>query len=93
MEGGTTFVLAVVAKRREGTALKDFTRQDWIEIAGDAGFGVAKGGVRGLSIYSLTNFTMTSASLASSIARDVASSEAILVRVQVCGGARVPRKR
>jgi len=67
VEGGTTFVLAVVAKRRKGTALKDFTRQDWIDIAVDAGLGVAKGGVRGLSIYALTNVTVTSAAVASSI--------------------------
>ena len=67
VEGGTTFVLAVVAKRRGGTALKDFTRQDWMDIAGDAGVGVAKGGARGLSIYALTNFTVTSAAVASSI--------------------------
>ena len=60
-------MLAVVAKRREGTALKDFTRQDWIDVAGDAGFGMAKGGVRGLSIYALTNVTVTSAAVASSI--------------------------
>lgn len=67
IEGGTAFVLAVVEKRREGKKLKEFTSEDWIDIAGDTGFGVVKGGVRGLSIYSLTNFTATSAAVASSI--------------------------
>lgn len=67
IEGGTTFVLAVVKKRREGKKLKEFTSEDWIGIVGDTGFGFAKGGVRGLSIYTLTNFTATPAAVASSI--------------------------
>ncbi len=67
VEGGTAFVLAVVEKRRQGKKLKDFTSHDWADIAGDTGFGVAKGGVRGLSIYTLTNFTATSAAVASAI--------------------------
>jgi len=67
VEGGTAFVLAVVAKRREGKKLNEFTSQDWVDIAGDSGFGFLKGGVRGVSIYSLTNFTATSAAVASSI--------------------------
>lgn len=67
IEGGTAFVLAVVEKRREGKNLKEFTREDWAEIAGDTGLGLTRGGVRGLSIYTLTNFTATSAAVASSI--------------------------
>ncbi len=67
VEGGTVFVLAVVKKLREGKKLKEFTSEDWIDIAGDTGFGFVKGGVRGLSVYSLTNFTATSAAVASSI--------------------------
>lgn len=67
VESGTVFVLAVVQKRREGTKLKEFTGEDWIDIAGETGFGLVKGGVRGLTIYSLTNFTATSAAVASAI--------------------------
>lgn len=67
VEGGTTFVLAVTAKRREGIQLKEFSTEDWTEVLGETGLGFAKGGVRGLSIYSLTNFTATSAAVASSI--------------------------
>ena len=67
IEGGAAFILAVVEKRRQGSKLKDFTSEDWTDIAGDTGFGFAKGGVRGLSIYSLTNFTATPAAVASSI--------------------------
>ncbi|MFC9997751.1 hypothetical protein [Nocardia sp. NPDC127526] len=65
--GGTTFVLAVVAKRREGKRLNEFSERDWIDIAGETGSGFGKGGIRGLSIYALTNLTATSAAVASSI--------------------------
>jgi hypothetical protein len=67
IEGGTAFVLAVVAKRRKGKRPSDFSEQDWLDIAGETGFGFVKGGVRGFSIYALTNFTATSAAVASSI--------------------------
>lgn len=67
VEGGTTLVLAIVAKRRQGTKLKDFSTEDWQEIASETGLGTVKGGVRGFSIYLLTNFTATSAAVASSI--------------------------
>ncbi|MBP2214753.1 hypothetical protein JOJ87_005165 [Rhodococcus ruber] len=67
IEGGTALVLAVVEKRRAGRQLRDFTGEDWADIAGEGGFGVAKGGVRGASIYWLTNFTATPAAVASSI--------------------------
>lgn len=67
IEGGTAFVLAVVAKRREGKRLREFSEQDWLDIAGETGFSFVKGGIRGISIYALTNFTATSAAVASSI--------------------------
>lgn len=67
VEGGTAFVIAVAQKRREGRKLKDFTADDWTEIALGTGLGSLRGGSRGLSIYSLTNFTATSAAVASSI--------------------------
>lgn len=67
IEGGTAVVLAVVQKRRAGKQLKDFTGEDWADIAGKGGLGVAKGGVRGCSIYWLTNCTATPAAVASSI--------------------------
>lgn len=67
IEGGTALVLAVVAKRRKGMRLREFTQQDWLGIASETGFSFVKGGVRGFSIYSLTNFTATPAAVASSI--------------------------
>lgn len=67
VEGGTALVLAVVAKKREGKHLREFSQQDWLDITNEAGLGFGKGGVRGASIYALTNFTATSAAVASSI--------------------------
>lgn len=67
MEGSATFVLAVAEKRRSGRKLSKFTNDDWTAIASETGFGFAKGGVRGVSIYTLTNFTATSAATASAL--------------------------
>ncbi len=65
--GGTAFALAVAAKRREGKQINEFSERDWIDLAGETASGFGKGGVRGLSIYALTNFTATSAAVAGSI--------------------------
>lgn len=67
IESGAAFILAVCSKRREGKSLREFTSEDWNEVAGATGFGAIKGGVRGASIYALTNFTATPAAVASSI--------------------------
>lgn len=66
VEGTTEFVLAVAAKLREGTPLREFTADDWRAIGGKSGKGFATGAVRGVSLYVLTNFTATPAAVASS---------------------------
>lgn len=67
VEGATNFCLAIVRKRKNGKKIKDFDEFDWIEIAGDSGKGTVKGGIRGASIYLLTNYTATPAAVASAI--------------------------
>ena len=67
LEGGTGFILALTAQRKAGKKFKDFNAQDWTEILIGSGLGAARGSVRGVSVYSLTNFTATSAAVASSI--------------------------
>lgn len=67
VNGGAAFVMAVVEKRRDGKRLQEFTSDDWSDVAGTAGRGFVKGGVRGITVYSLTNFTATSAAVASSV--------------------------
>lgn len=67
VEGATTFVVQVVKKRRSGKALKEFDADDWAEIMRATGGGTVKGGIRGVSIYVLSNYTATPAAVASSI--------------------------
>ena len=66
-EGATAFVAAVIEKRRTGVELRDFTSRDWSEVVGESSQGAAKGGVRGVSLYTLTNFTATSSAVASAL--------------------------
>jgi hypothetical protein len=67
VEGGVTFCLGVVKKRRSGKKFSEFTEQDWNDIGLDTTKGVGKGAVRGASVYALTNFTATPAAVASSL--------------------------
>lgn len=64
IEGSITFCMSVVKKRKE-KKFSEFTGDDWKEIGIDTGAGIVKGGIRGASIYALTNFTATSANVAS----------------------------
>ena len=67
IEGGMTICLDIAKKVKSGKKLKDFDLEDWKEIAGDSGIGFLKGGVRGSSIYLMTNYTATPAAVASSL--------------------------
>ncbi|WIB65733.1 hypothetical protein [Curtobacterium sp. MCBD17_040] len=72
-EAATDFVLAVIAKRRAGKQLRDFTTADWADLGAASGLGALKGGIRGITVYSLTNFTATSAAAASAVATSALS--------------------
>lgn len=65
VSGGISFVMAVAKKKKQGKSITQFTSDDWKDIGIDTGKGTLKGGVSGLSIYTLTNFTNTPAPLAS----------------------------
>ncbi|WP_027215236.1 hypothetical protein [Butyrivibrio fibrisolvens] len=67
IEGGAAFVSVIAKKRKSGKKIGEFDSKDWEEIFKESGIGVIKGGVRGISIYSLTNFTATPAAVASSL--------------------------
>ncbi len=67
VESATALVTAIVRKRKTGKKIKDFDEADWIDIASDSGRGAVKGGIRGGSIYLLTNYTATPAAVASAI--------------------------
>ena len=67
IEGGTAFGFAIANKKKEGKTLKTYTEDDWKDIFAASGKGTFKGGVRGASIYALTNFTATPAAVASAL--------------------------
>lgn len=67
IEGGTAFYMSVAKKRKSGKKIKDFDSNDWKDIIGESGEKFIRGGVRGASIYTLTNFTATPAAVASAI--------------------------
>lgn len=57
IEGAAAFVMATASKMKEGKRLKDFTEEDWAQIIQETGSGALKGGIRGASVYVLTNCT------------------------------------
>ncbi len=67
IEGATAFGSAIVKKRKSGKKFSEFDSEDWNQIATDTGMGSLKGGVRGLSVYALTNYTATPAAVASAV--------------------------
>lgn len=67
IEGGITLVLEIRKKVKSGKSIKDFTTDDWKEICKKSGLGTVKGGIRGISIYSLTNYTATPAAVANAL--------------------------
>lgn len=67
LEGGTAFCLAMAKKRKSGKKLSEFDAKDWNEIGIDTGIGTVKGGIRGATVYALSNFTATSANVASAL--------------------------
>jgi hypothetical protein len=67
IEGATSFGLALVRKRKAGRKFSEFNNDDWLRISGETGKGTLKGGIRGLSMYGLTNYTATPAAVASAV--------------------------
>lgn len=67
IEGGTTLVLEIANKIKAGKSIKDFDENDWKEIFNKSGMKTLEGGIRGASIYMLTNFTATPSAVASAM--------------------------
>ncbi|MBQ7146403.1 MAG: hypothetical protein IJR95_06520 [Lachnospiraceae bacterium] len=59
--------LQLQKKRKAGKKIGEFDSKDWEDIFKESGIGVVKGGIRGVSIYALTNFTATPAAVASAL--------------------------
>ena len=67
IEGAMALCLGIAEKRKSGKKFNAFDEDDWKEIAATTGKGTLKGGIRGASIYTLTNFTATPAAVASAM--------------------------
>lgn len=67
IEGAMALCLEISEKRKSGKKFNAFDEDDWKEIAATTGKGTLKGGIRGASIYTLTNFTATPAAVASAM--------------------------
>jgi hypothetical protein len=66
-EAGVTFCLKVHKLRKEGKKLSDFSDEDWKDIGIDTGIGGIKGGIRGGTIYVLSNFAGTPTPVANAL--------------------------
>ena len=67
IEGAMALCFGIAEKRKSGKKFNAFDEDDWKEIAATTGKGTLKGGIRGASIYTLTNFTATPAAVASAM--------------------------
>lgn len=67
IEGGLGFMLSVYRKHKEGIKLSDYTLEDWKDVGFDTLIETTKGGIRGTSVYLMTNFTSTPAPIASAM--------------------------
>ena len=67
LEGTTSFVSAIIKRRKGGKKISEFSSDDWNAIIKETGYGTVKGGVRGVSIYTLTNYTATPAAVANAL--------------------------
>ena len=63
LEGGVSCGIAISKKLKEKKFF-EFTLEDWKSIGGETGKGVVKGGIRGSSVYVLTNSTGIHSSIA-----------------------------
>ena len=59
--GALQLAISIFGKCMEGKKINEFTKEDWKEIGIDAAKATAEGGVSGLAIYGITNFTNISA--------------------------------
>lgn len=66
-EGGITFAIEFFKKKSERKKISNFTDEDWIEIFKSSGIGTIKGGIRGASLYAITNFSTTPAPIANAL--------------------------
>lgn len=67
VEGGVSLCVNIRSKCKE-KKLCELSEKDWTDIAKKSGIDFSKGGIRGVSIYLLTNYTATPAAVANALA-------------------------
>jgi hypothetical protein len=67
LEGGIAFAVKVLEKRKAGTKIQDFTKEDWKDVGLDTLVGTGKGAVRGVAIFTMTNYAPVPSPLASAM--------------------------
>lgn len=67
LEGGIAFAVKVLEKRKTGTKLQDFTKEDWKDVGLDTLVSTGKGAVRGVTVNTMTNYTSVPSPLASAM--------------------------
>lgn len=67
LEGGITFAVKVWEKRKAGTKIHDFTKEDWKDVGFDTLVGTGKGAVRGGTVFVMTNYSPVPSPLASAM--------------------------
>lgn len=55
IEAAGALTQSILALRRSGKRLADFTNEDWSRVLSTAGLSAAKGGIRASQLYALTN--------------------------------------
>ena len=56
-----------IAEKKQNKFIKNFTSDDWQKIIKESGVSTVKGGVRGASLYVLTNYTKTPSAVANAL--------------------------
>lgn len=66
-EGAMTFLLAFMRIKKEKKKISNFSDDDWVNIFKESGISTVKGGIRGSSLYVITNFAKTPAPIANAM--------------------------
>jgi len=66
ISGGMSLAFGIYQKHKQGKTLSNYTLVDWKELGIDFSKSAIEGGISGMSVYGITNFTDMPAPLASS---------------------------
>lgn len=66
-ECASSFVSELTSKVKLKKGIRNLDAEDWKDVAAKSGYGAVKGGVRGISVYTLSNYTATPAYMATAM--------------------------